>query len=86
MVYDTLGKMIDSGHRIAVYCERPSHDPVKCNHSAWLGPPALAERLGRDHGALHDDLVPKLRCSKCQSREVTIRIHPPTTPIARALV
>lgn len=64
MIYDTLGAMIDSGHRIAVYCDRPG----------------LAERLGRDHGAMHDDLAPKLRCSKCGSKAVSIRVHPPTTP------
>jgi hypothetical protein len=30
--------------------------------------PALEERLGFDHSTMHDDLPPKLKCSKCGSK------------------
>jgi hypothetical protein len=33
---------------------------------------ALADRLGTDHGSLHDQLVPKLKCSKCGSKNIAL--------------
>jgi hypothetical protein len=34
--------------------------------------PALAEKLGADHGALHADLVPKLRCVECRGKNIGV--------------
>jgi hypothetical protein len=45
---------------------------------AVLDLPTLRDRLGPDHGALRADLVPKLRCAKCGSRQVGIIITPGT--------
>ena len=42
---------------------------VDCRHSEQLDLKALARRLGPDHGALHKDLVPLLRCRACGSKE-----------------
>jgi hypothetical protein len=30
----------------------------------------LRERLGPDHSTLHDDLAPKLKCSKCGGKKI----------------
>jgi len=48
---------------------------VDCRHSEQLDLKALARRLGPDHGALHKDLVPLLRCRACGSKKVGIRIE-----------
>jgi len=32
----------------------------------------IGEKLGFDHGSLHDDLVPKLPCSKCGSKDLAL--------------
>ena len=72
---DTLGILIDDGYRLAIYCEDQN-----CRHWVWADLPALAERLGRDHGCLHDDFTPKLRCTKCGGRRFGIRLHPPHRP------
>ena len=36
-----------------------------CNHGIQIDLAALAARLGRDHGAMHDDLVRLFRCQRC---------------------
>lgn len=69
---NTIGALIDGGYQLAIHC-----DSLDCRHSAWADLPVLAERLGRDHGTMHDDLVPKLRCSKCGGRRAGIRLHAP---------
>jgi hypothetical protein len=74
---DSLGKLIDKGYNVALYCEAP-RDP--CGFIKWVDLPKLAEHLGRDHGCLHDDLVPHLWCTKCGGKAVAIRLHPPTLP------
>lgn len=45
---------------------------VNCGHSFCCGSTqlnvgALADRLGADHGALHDDLVKLFRCQACNN-------------------
>lgn len=59
----TLAGMIDGGYSITVFCRH-------CDHRAFLDLEALAERLGPDHGALADDLLPKLRCSSCGGKQL----------------
>jgi len=46
-----------------------------CHHNVDLDLEALARRLGPEHEALHKDLVPKLRCRPCGSKNVGIRIE-----------
>lgn len=57
----TIQEAIDRRETIWVHCHA-SH----CWHHSKLDLIALRDRLGPDHGAMHDDLVPKLRCSKCR--------------------
>lgn len=73
---DTLGVLIDDGYGLAIYCENQD-----CRHWVWADLPALAARLGRDHSTMHDDLTPKLRCSKCGGKRISLRLHPPSNPV-----
>ncbi|WP_367226919.1 hypothetical protein, partial [Mesorhizobium sp.] len=71
----SIQERIDRGERISVWCHRPT-----CGHHADLDLVKLRDKLGPDHGAMHDDLVPKLRCSKCGGKNVGIIIHVDTSP------
>jgi hypothetical protein len=66
MVMDlgTIGALIDTGHLLSACCNNP-----KCRHYAKLDVVLLAEKLGRDHSTMRNDLVPKLRCSKCKKHQ-----------------
>ena len=69
---NTIGDMIDKGFTLWVYC-----DTWGCHHGKQADLQALAKLYGRDHGAMHDDLV-KLpwRCEECGGRKVTFRMQP----------
>lgn len=69
---DTIGELIDGGYKLGAFCNNPD-----CEHHVDLNLPALAERLGRDHGCMHSDLVPKLRCSQCGGKNISIQLRPP---------
>lgn len=76
---DTLGALIDDDYRVALYCETP-RDGLTCGFVKSLDLEKLAAKLGRDHGSMHDDLVPYLFCTKCGGKKVSLRLHPVTTP------
>lgn len=78
---DTIGRLIEFNHRVALYCEN-YRGGLSCGFVKWLDLEKLAERLGSDHGCLHDDLVPHLWCTKCGGKRVSIRMHPPAAPWA----
>jgi hypothetical protein len=67
----TLGEMIDSRYTLRVCCEARG-----CHNDRRLDLESLAERLGRDHGSMHDDLVHKFHCTQCGGRRVSFRISP----------
>lgn len=67
----TIQSLIDEGTVLTAYCHRPA-----CAHHQDLDLLKLRERLGPDHGAMHDDLVPKMRGSKCGSKQVGLIHHP----------
>ncbi|MDQ0349714.1 hypothetical protein J2S76_004165 [Ancylobacter vacuolatus] len=56
---------------------------MACRHHRELDLPALAARLGPDHGALHADLVPRLRCAECGSKRIALTMLPPDVPTER---
>jgi hypothetical protein len=58
---DTIGDLVAENASLYVNCEHP-----QCQHTKLLDLTALIDRLGRDHGAMHDDLVRKFRCTKCE--------------------
>lgn len=65
----TIQEVIDSGDTVMVYCHN-----WRCHHRAELDFLKLRAKLGPDHGAMHDDLVPKLVCSKCGGRDVGLTL------------
>lgn len=62
---ETIQSFIESGDVLTAYCHNS-----RCNHHSVLDMAALREKLGPDHGSMHDDLVPKLRCSKCGGKKL----------------
>lgn len=74
----TIQAAIDNRDTITAWCEA-----AYCHHHSNLDLVALRERFGPAHGAMARDLVPKLRCTKCEAkgigrrgREVSISIQP----------
>lgn len=67
----TIEDHIRCGYAIHAYCHG-----YECSHHTKLDLYLLAARLGPDHRTMHHDLVPKLRCSKCGSKDVSIRLSP----------
>ena len=67
----TIQERIDRGERIMAHCQSPTcYSPDR-----ELDLHALRTKLGPDHGAMHDSLVPLLKCSVCGSKNVGITIH-----------
>ena len=60
---DTFRSLIDHDYSLTAWCHA-------CRHHNVLDLPKLGQRLGFDHSTMHDDLTPKLKCSKCGSRKV----------------
>lgn len=62
---ETIQQFINSGDTVTAYCQNPA-----CGHRQVLDMLKLRDKLGPDHGSLHDDLVPKMRCSKCGGKDI----------------
>ncbi len=69
----TFQSLIDKQMTVRAYY----HD-YRCNHKAVLDLAALRDKLGPDAPAMHDDLVPKLRCAKCGGKQIGLICTPPT--------
>lgn len=67
----TIQDMIDGGYSITAYCHN-----TRCGHHAVIDLRMTRERLGPDHGAMHDDLVPKLRCARCGGEQIGLIVTP----------
>ncbi|PSH59048.1 hypothetical protein CU102_27755 [Phyllobacterium brassicacearum] len=74
MSLSTLGALIDTDHMLRACCNNP-----KCRHYAKLDLEYLAVKLGRDHSSMRDDLVPKLKCSKCKSKNISLILSAKST-------
>jgi hypothetical protein len=66
-----LQTLIDHDMTVAAHCRRSA-----CNHSQLLDLAKLRDRFGPDVPAMHDDLVPRLRCAKCGGKEVGLTLSP----------
>lgn len=69
MTNETIQDAIDLGETIRANCNT-------CQHHAVLDLIALRSRLGPDHGALHRDLAPLLRCSACGGKSISLTMTP----------
>lgn len=69
MSNETIQGAIDLGETIRADCN-------ECRHHAVLDLLALRDRLGPEHGALHRDLVPLLRCSACGGKNISLTMLP----------
>lgn len=58
-VIDTLGKMLEAGASLSVYC-------LTCKRNKDLDLTALAGRLGETFSCMHWDLVRKIYCAECR--------------------
>jgi len=71
----TFGSLIAEEMRVTAVCQNS-----RCNHHQRLDLLSLAARLGSDTPAMHDDLVPRLKCSKCSGREIGLIYTPDWGP------
>ena len=60
----TLANILAANETLYVNCAHPM-----CGQSTKLDIQALIDRLGADHGAMHDDLVGRFGCAKCKAAE-----------------
>jgi len=67
----TIQSLIDGRMTVTAYCHASA-----CNHRHVLDLEKLRDRLGPDASAMHDDLTPKLRCSKCGGKKVGLIYSP----------
>ena len=62
MPQKTLADTLAARETLYVTCGHPM-----CGRSTKLDIAALIDRLGADHGSMHQDLVGVFRCSKCKA-------------------
>lgn len=74
----TFQSLIDADMTIHAYCHRSS-----CGHGKQLDLEALRSRLGPDAAAMHDDLVPRLRCERCGGKDVGLIYSPKSNELRR---
>jgi hypothetical protein len=67
--HNTLAKIRDAGLHLYGYCFNPD-----CRWEAVVELDRLIETLGPDQSALQPNLVPKLHCPKCKSKEIAIEL------------
>lgn len=69
----TIGDLIEHRHKLAVHCNAPG-----CHNYKKLDLQALGERLGFDQPYLKPYLAPKLKCSKCGSKDISLSLSGPS--------
>ena len=61
----TLGDCLRCGETITAHCHT-------CGRYTELDIQALADKLGSEHGAMLNDLAPKLKCSVCNGKRLQL--------------
>lgn len=74
MSHWTPQRLIDDKMTVTAYCHN-SH----CHHKQQVDLQGLLVLLGPDAPAMHDDLAPRFRCSKCGGKAVGLIYSPDTT-------
>lgn len=69
----TIQSLIDDNMKLHAYCHEPS-----CRHHQSLDLVKLRDRLGPDAPAMADDLITRLRCSKCGGKKIGLIYSPET--------
>jgi hypothetical protein len=59
-----------------------AHRTMPCNHSQVLDLAKLRDRFGPDASAMANDLIPKLKCTKCGGVDASLIYTSDTTPNA----
>ncbi|MGS1093138.1 hypothetical protein ACVCNR_00955 [Aquamicrobium terrae] len=67
----TFRSLIEEGMNLHAYCYA-----YGCDHHAELPITLLADHYGLDAPAMNKDLVPKLVCTKCGSKNCGLRYTP----------
>ena len=67
----TFAKLIADDMTVMAHCQNS-----RCSHRQVLDIKALAERFGPDAPAMHDDLAPKLKCTKCGGKQIGLTYTP----------
>lgn len=73
----TFQSLIDAKMTVMAHCHY-----APCNHSQALDLVKLRDRFGPDAPAMADDLIPKLKCSRCGGVDAGLIYTPDTTPNA----
>lgn len=72
----TIQSLIDEKMKLTAHCS-------SCNNTQDLDLEALKTKLGPDTPAMEWDLRPKLRCSRCRSKKVTLVYAPDSNKVPR---
>lgn len=86
-VYWSLGYFKEHGYTITAYCEQHGPEPM-CRHSAPVDIDKAIEVFGSDFiiPDAYARFVGALKCARCGSKQISIRIgSPPNPPIARTV-
>ncbi|WP_287235789.1 hypothetical protein [Mesorhizobium sp.] len=67
----TFQTLIDGGMQVTAHCLSAA-----CRHTQELDLVRLRDTLGADTPAMRDDLLPRMKCSQCQSRNVNLIYTP----------
>jgi hypothetical protein len=71
----TVSKLIEERMSVRAYC-----DAHGCSHRREVNLEALRDRLGPDAPAMAIDLAPRLKCTRCGSRNVSLIYSPDMRP------
>ena len=71
----TFAKLIADEMTVMAHCQS-----YRCHHRQELDIKALSERFGPDAPAMHDDLVPRLKCTKCGGKQIGLTYTPAVKP------
>ncbi|WP_197435130.1 hypothetical protein [Nitratireductor arenosus] len=69
----TPQRLIDERMTVRVYCHN-----AKCHHHAAIDLTLLRDKLGPDAPAMKDDLLRRLKCGRCGSKDVGLIYSPAT--------
>lgn len=79
--HHTLKAVKEAGLRIYAYCSNPD-----CHWSSVLNVDELIDRLGEQQSTMPPDLVPRLYCSQCGGKDVSLVLSAGRAPVADGFI